>query len=180
MASTSWSKDQEFMNETEGSSQNNKAGWRNWLEKEEEEQSRLKEWMVPLLIWVNTKKMLELFWSFISRVKFHELNMIFLTSLVPNTKQVWGATVWKRGFRCQAGSHYKTWYPPSQVSCFQSELLPSLLPALYLVTFLKYVCKESSAIPLKMLQWLPIYLRTKSLHSFMNWRHSLNKYLHFY
>ena len=35
------------------------------------------------------QKMLELFWSFISRVKFHEMNMIFLTSLVPNTKQVW-------------------------------------------------------------------------------------------
>ena len=62
---------------------------------------------------------------------------------------------------------------------FQSELLPSLLPALHTVTFLKHMCKENSAIPLKMLQWLPVYLRTKSLHSFMNWRHSLNKHLHF-
>ena len=176
MTSTSWSKDKEFMNKVEGSSQNNKAGWKNWLEKEEE--LRLKEWMVPLLIWENTKNCWNLFWKFIARVKFRELNVVFLTSLVPNTKQVWvpqfeGTLDAKQEvtIRCDI-------LLPKH-PCFQSELLPSLLPALPTVTFLKHMCKESSAIPLKMLQWLPIYLRTRSLHSFKNLRHSLNIHLHF-
>lgn len=138
MTSTSWSKDQEFMNKVEGSSQNNKAGWKNWLEKEEE--LRLKEWMVPLLIWENTKNCWNFFWKFIARVKFHELNMVFLTSLVPNTKQLWvpqfeGALDAKQEvtIRCDI-------LLPKH-PCFQSELLPSLLPALHTVTFLKHMYK---------------------------------------
>lgn len=76
------------------------------------------------------QKMLEFFWSFISRVKFHELNMIFLTSLMPSTKQVWvqqfeGAFDAKQGvtIRCDILPKYPVsslnFYPPFFLLCAQ-------------------------------------------------------------